>query len=132
MKSVTRAIILDQEGKVLLGKRAGKIATGQYALIGGKSDPEESPEYAIIRKVKEEIGLEFTPIPYLEKIDSHSDPKEPWMVYYFTESAKGELKLEPSEVEEVIFISEDDLDELDIAFDHREKLKEFFQSLISE
>jgi ADP-ribose pyrophosphatase YjhB (NUDIX family) len=49
MKEVSRAIIMDEEGKVLLGKRGRGIGEGLYALIRGKPDQGESAEEAIVR-----------------------------------------------------------------------------------
>jgi len=128
MKEVSRAIITNREGKVLLGKRVRDAAIGLYALIGGKPDIGENAKDAITREVMEEIGLEFNPSFYLEEIDAISDSKEPWKVTYFTGPTVGELKLEPTEVEGVVYVSEPDLDKIDIAFDHKQKLIEFFQS----
>ena len=128
MKEVSRAIIADEEGRVLLGKRGRGTGEGLYALIGGKPDQGESAEEAVVREVMEEIGLRFDPTFYLEEVDSNSDPKDPWKVTYFTGPVTGELKLEPTEVEEIIYISETDLEKIAIAFNHRQKLTEFFQS----
>jgi len=129
MKEVCRAIITDEKGKVLLGKRARSNAAGQYALIGGKPDSGESPRETVIREVKEELGVDFAPTLYLEKIDSSSDPADPWMVYYFVGPINENPVLNPDEVEDVIFVSEEDLDGIEIAFDGKERLKEYFQSL---
>jgi len=129
MKEVSRAIIIDDEGRVMLGKRARGTAAGLYGLIGGKPDQDESPQEAIIREVKEETGLDFEPFPYLEMLDSSSDPNEPWMVYYFVGTVSGELELEPNEVAAIVYLSENELGTVQIAFDHRERLIEYFQSL---
>lgn len=129
MKEVCRAIIIDKKGKILLGRRARGTAAGQYALIGGKPDSGESPRETVIREVKEELGVDFAPTLYLEKIDSSSDPADPWMVYYFVGSINKNPVLNPDEVEDVIFVSEEDLDGIEIAFDGKERLKEYFQSL---
>jgi 8-oxo-dGTP pyrophosphatase MutT (NUDIX family) len=129
MKEVCRAIITDGKGRVLLGKRARGTAAGQYALIGGKPDSGENPRETVIREVREELGVDFAPTLYLEKIDSSSDPADPWMVYYFVGPINGDTVLNPDEVEDVIFVSEDDLDDIEIAFDGKERLREYFQSL---
>jgi 8-oxo-dGTP pyrophosphatase MutT (NUDIX family) len=128
MKEVSRAIITNEQGKVLLGKRGRGTAEGLYALIGGKPDQGESAEDAIVREVMEEIGLRFSPTFYLEEVDSNSDPEDPWKVTYFIGPVAGELKLEPAEVEEVIYVSESELDRIAIAFNHKQKLVNFFQS----
>ncbi|MBI4160476.1 MAG: NUDIX hydrolase [Candidatus Yanofskybacteria bacterium] len=129
MKKVSRAIIVNNEGKILLGKRVAGTAAGLYALIGGKPDEDESAVDAVIREVKEEVGLDFEATPYLEKFDRSVGPDDPWMNYYFVGPAKGKLKLDPAEIESVIYVSRNELDKVNIAFDHKEILAEYFQSL---
>lgn len=128
MKQVSRAIITNEEGKVMLGQRSQGLGEGLYALIGGKPDQGESAKEAIVREVKEETGLTFLPTYYLEEVDRDSDSEDPWKVTYFTGTVTGDVKLEPSEIREIIYVSEHDLDLIPIAFNHKEKLKEFFQS----
>lgn len=126
MKQVCRAIIVNEEGKVLLGKREHGMGMNQYALIGGKPDGDETLAEAIIREVKEEVGLNFNPELYLQQIDDYSVPGEEWLVEYFTGDANGDLRLKGDEVLDVIFVSNDDLDSLSIAFNHKEILKDYF------
>lgn len=128
MKEVCRAIITNSQGNVLLGKRARGRAANMYALIGGKPDSGESILEAVIREVKEEIGLDFNPTPYLEEIDTESVPGETWLVTYFVGDSKGELQLKTDEVVDVIYVSEQDLENTPVAFDHKEILKEYFES----
>jgi mutator protein MutT len=128
MKQVSRAIIINGQGKVLLGKRARGTGVGQYALIGGKPHEGETAASAIVREVQEELGVIFSPTFYLERVDAFSDPESPWRVSYFVGPITGDIKLNPSEISEVIFVSEAELEELDIAFDHKERIREFFQT----
>jgi 8-oxo-dGTP diphosphatase len=124
---VTRAII-ETDGKIILGKREHGYGVNQYALVGGKLDAEETLEQAIIREVKEETGLSFeNPILWKEIPDSESIPGQIWHVYFFIGSARGQLILKEDEISEVIYVTEKDLDNLDIAFNHREILEEYFR-----
>ena len=127
MKQVSRAIIINDQGKVLLGKRVRSLGAGQYALVGGKPEEGETAELAIIREVKEELGIDFYPTLFIEKADSVSDPEHPWLVTTFTGTFSGEIMPDPAEISDVMWVSESDLDSLDIAFDHKERLKEYFQ-----
>jgi len=127
MKEVSRAIILSEDDKVLIGRRARGIAAGQLALIGGKPDPGEPPIVAIIREVEEELGLKFSPEPYLEMVDSDSEPGVSWKVYIFTGKATGELLLN-EEISEVVLVSKDNLDKFDFAFNHKKLLRKYFNS----
>ncbi|MCQ4080386.1 NUDIX domain-containing protein [Streptomyces sp. RB6PN25] len=52
------AVVLDDEGRVLLGKRAD---TGEWALISGIIDPGEQPADAAARECWEETGVLVVP-----------------------------------------------------------------------
>lgn len=49
--------ILDQEGRILLGKRKNSHGEDTWATPGGHQEFLESPEEAAIREVHEETGL---------------------------------------------------------------------------
>ncbi|MBK3639055.1 MULTISPECIES: NUDIX domain-containing protein [Streptomyces] len=48
------AVVLDDEGRVLLGQRADNH---RWALISGIPDPGEQPAAAVVREVEEETGV---------------------------------------------------------------------------
>ncbi len=125
IKVVTRGIILDGNGRVLLGKRAGGMGVGRWALVGGKPDEGETPEEAIKREIKEELGIEFTPELFKEEMDEVSTPGQVWRVIYFSGPFTGEFKISDYDISEIKFIGKEDLDSLDIAFGHDRILKEF-------
>lgn len=127
MKEVSRAIITNEQGLILLGKRARGIMEGKYALVGGKPDPGETPKEAVIREVKEELGLDFEPTLILERIDYETDPRDFWKTYFFTGTVSGIIQLNEDKISDITFISEEDLDNLDIAFDHKERLRDYFR-----
>ena len=124
---VTRAIILDENKKVLLGRRAGGIGANQWALVGGKPDENETPETAVMREVVEELGVRFINVQFCsEAVNRETD----WKTYFFTWSIEGVLDLNPNEILEIRYVTETDLDMLDIAFDHKERLMEFFKNVL--
>ncbi|MZD07669.1 NUDIX domain-containing protein [Streptomyces sp. SID5785] len=49
------AIVFDDEGRVLLGRRAD---TGKWSIIGGIVEPGEQPAVTAVREVHEETGVE--------------------------------------------------------------------------
>lgn len=56
---VAAAALLDADGRVLLAKRpAGKKMAGLWEFPGGKVDPGETPERALIRELQEELGVD--------------------------------------------------------------------------
>lgn len=55
---VAACALIDGEGRVLLSKRPeGKPLAGLWEFPGGKVEPGETPEHALIRELKEELGV---------------------------------------------------------------------------
>ncbi|MGH9444005.1 MAG: (deoxy)nucleoside triphosphate pyrophosphohydrolase [Thermoanaerobaculia bacterium] len=53
--------ILIRDGRVLLARRpAGSHLAGLWEFPGGKVEPGESPERALVREIREELGLEIS------------------------------------------------------------------------
>lgn len=129
-KRVSRAIIFNNKRKVLLGKRARGKGKGQWALIGGRPNKNETDRDTIVREVQEELGLIFNPTFYKSEIDDFSNPGEIWQVNFFYGSIEGSLNINRDEIIEIIYVGEDDFSSLDIAFDHKEVLTQFFQDTI--
>ena len=56
---VSAVALIDREGRVLLAQRPeGKSLAGLWEFPGGKVEPFETPEAALIRELKEEIGID--------------------------------------------------------------------------
>ena len=56
---VAAAAIIDVDGRVLIGQRpAGKSLAGLWEFPGGKVEAGERPEMALIRELREELGIE--------------------------------------------------------------------------
>ena len=55
---VVAAALVDEDGRVLIAQRpAGKALAGLWEFPGGKLDPGERPEAALIRELREELGI---------------------------------------------------------------------------
>jgi 8-oxo-dGTP diphosphatase len=53
--------LIDPDGRVLLARRPeGKPMAGLWEFPGGKVHPGETPEVALIREVREELGIDVT------------------------------------------------------------------------
>lgn len=56
---VSAVALVDFDGRVLIAQRpAGKAMAGLWEFPGGKIEPGETPEAALIRELKEELGIE--------------------------------------------------------------------------
>ncbi len=73
---VAAAALIDADGRVLLARRpAGKAMAGLWEFPGGKLDEGETPEDALVRELREELGIEaqaacMAPIAFA----SHASP----------------------------------------------------------
>lgn len=56
---VSAVALIDPDGRVLLAQRPeGKSLAGLWEFPGGKVEPHESPEAALVRELKEELGID--------------------------------------------------------------------------
>jgi 8-oxo-dGTP diphosphatase len=56
---VSAVALVDADGRVLLAQRpAGKPLAGLWEFPGGKVNPGETPETALIRELAEELGID--------------------------------------------------------------------------
>jgi 8-oxo-dGTP diphosphatase len=56
---VAAVALIDVDGRVLLARRpSGKAMAGLWEFPGGKVQPGETPERALIRELKEELGVD--------------------------------------------------------------------------
>jgi 8-oxo-dGTP diphosphatase len=59
MVLVSAVALIDSDGRVLLAQRPeGKSMAGLWEFPGGKVEPGESPETALIRELQEELGID--------------------------------------------------------------------------
>jgi len=56
---VVAVVLVDPDGRVLLAQRpSGKAMAGLWEFPGGKVEPGETPEAALMRELHEELGID--------------------------------------------------------------------------
>jgi 8-oxo-dGTP diphosphatase len=74
---VVAAALIADDGRILLQKRRAAAAHGGlWEFPGGKIEPEESPESALLREIEEELGVQLDR-QALVPISFASDPRLP-------------------------------------------------------
>lgn len=62
MLIVSAAALVDADGRVLVQRRPdGSDFPGFWEFPGGKIEPGESPEIALVRELREELGIDVSP-----------------------------------------------------------------------
>ncbi len=87
---VVAAALIRPDGQILLQRRRlGKAHGGLWEFPGGKIEPGESPESALIREIEEELGVLLDPdslVPLAFASDSAQPPapREPYVILLYT------------------------------------------------
>jgi ADP-ribose pyrophosphatase YjhB (NUDIX family) len=63
------AIIRDEAGRLLLIRRRNEPGAGLWSLPGGRIEPGETDQQAVVREVAEETGLEVTCGPLIGAVE---------------------------------------------------------------
>jgi 8-oxo-dGTP diphosphatase len=57
---VAACVLVDGDGRILIAKRPeGRSLAGLWEFPGGKVEPGESPEHALVRELAEELGIDI-------------------------------------------------------------------------
>ena len=125
---IVRALLVDNQGRILLARREKPPEQGKWALVGGKLEMGETLEDCVRREVKEELGFDFSPtfVGYSEnykrdQADRHS------IMFYFKGYAKTPLKLKADELTEARFFSLGELNQIDVAWDHKDYIFKYLK-----
>ncbi|WP_182524125.1 (deoxy)nucleoside triphosphate pyrophosphohydrolase [Nocardioides dongkuii] len=121
MKPVVGAAIL-RGGKVLAARRTAPPAlAGRWELPGGKVEPGESPEDALVRELEEELGVTV-------RVGAWLGPRVPieggWVLSVAAARLVDEAPLAPTEHDEVRWLGPDELGDVDWADPDRPFLPE--------
>lgn len=111
--SVVGAAIFADE-LCLVGKRgAGRSFAGQWEFPGGKVEPGELPEAALVREIREELGIEIAVGAWLGRGSAMDGDKEIVLDVYAARHVSGTLSA--TEHAEVRWLTSTELEQLDWA-----------------
>ena len=69
--SIAIALVRRDSDQWLVGQRApGRVFGGLWEFPGGRVEPGETPEQAAVREVREETGLDVTPVSAIGSIST--------------------------------------------------------------
>ena len=112
-------IILENK-KILLLKRSNYTERypGFWGCPGGRAEQNETAEQNVIREVKEECNLDFTPTKII-KIGIWEEKN----YYRFLGNWSGEIKIQETEVAGYNWFSFSEANKLQLSFDYKEILE---------
>jgi 8-oxo-dGTP diphosphatase len=93
-------VLIERNGKILLGRRCEGWANGTWTLIGGKLSSDENPVDGAKREAKEETGLEIDDLESITKNEDYINGTTYITFGLKPRIIKGEPKaMEPNEIE---------------------------------
>lgn len=114
MINVVAAVIKDENEKILITQRNLKKAQGGlWEFPGGKIEPNETRENAIVREIKEELDIDIEVKSYLsEKVFNYPE-KDINLIALECKKINGEIRL--LEHEDYKWVSKNELDNFQFA-----------------
>ena len=114
MINVVAGVIRDENGKILITQRNLKKAQGGlWEFPGGKIEPNETKENAIVREIKEELEIDIQVENYLaEKVFNYPE-KDINLIALECKKVSGDIKL--LEHEDYRWVTNKELDNFEFA-----------------
>lgn len=108
MIDVVAAVIQNEEGKILIAQRnLKKSQGGLWEFPGGKIEPNETKEEAIIREIKEEMDIDIEAKKFIgQKVFNYPD-KDINLIAIECKQIKGDIKL--NEHEDIKWVNKNEL-----------------------
>lgn len=113
------AIVRDEAGRLLLVRRGRPPGQGLWSVPGGRIEPGETAEAAAAREVREETGLEVAVGAVLITAEIADGT---YRVRDFDARVVGGELLAGDDASEVRWVSDDELDDLELSPGLREEL----------
>ena len=106
--------VINEKGEVLIEKRVNKgLTPGKLDLCSGHIDNDETQTQAMIRELKEELGIEIEEAMNVIKLDLNSVPLEFmssnkkrnfFITFYCLKRDSSEIKMQKEEIEKIVWL----------------------------
>jgi 8-oxo-dGTP diphosphatase len=124
MREAVVAVVTRRDRMLLIQRGSAVPEAGYWAPPSGEVEPGESQDAAVIREVREEVGLTIRPLRKVwESLSASGTHKLHW---WLAEYAGGELKLDPSEISDACWLRVEEVLRLKPTFTGD---REFFSSV---
>jgi len=124
---VVAGVIIGKEGQILLTKRGIPPGEGKWALLAGFVERGESPEEAMLREIREEIGIEGKPEGLIGVYKGKAEMYGSVIVIGYKIVSQSEAYTLSKEVKEVRLFSRDHLPSLAFS-SHRRILDDLWRT----
>ena len=129
VRTAVVAVVKNNDGAVLLTKRAIPPYLGKWVMPGGKIDLGEPITAALKREVREEVGLEVHVeglIDIFEIVPSQEHKEHYVILYYLASHKSGKLTPNEREISEVTWADQKTINKMDISNGTRHILSKVF------
>ncbi len=109
---VAAAVLVEQNGKVLLTRRANTPRQGYWVTPGGFVDADEDPRAAAVRECEEETGLKVEIVELLDVLSAAGQPGGANIVIFFRATIVGGALTAADDADEAAYFGPDELPEL--------------------
>src|SRR5438067_1766509 len=107
-------LVVDEAGRVLLQRR---VDTGEWGIVGGGMELDETIEETARRELWEELGLEAGELELVDLVSGprfrrtypNGDQIHGLGAVYVARDVRGELRLDPGEVRAIAYFGLDEL-----------------------
>lgn len=106
--------VINENGEVLIEKRVNKgLTPGKLDLCSGHIDNEETQTQAMIRELKEELGIEIEEGMNVIKLDENSVPlgfsssnkkRNFFITFYCLKRDTSDVKMQEEEIEKIVWL----------------------------
>jgi ADP-ribose pyrophosphatase YjhB (NUDIX family) len=103
------AVIRDDAGRLLLVRRGHEPDRGLWSVPGGRVEPDETDEEAVVREVREETGLIVAPGPLVGSVLRPGGPGTRLDIRDYAVTVTGGTLAAGDDADDVMWASPDEL-----------------------